>query len=38
MPKFLVERDIPGAGAWTPDQRRKAAEIRGMMDPTSAEA
>ena len=25
MPKFVVERDIPGAGAWTHDQRKKAA-------------
>lgn len=25
MPKFVVEREIPGAGAWTHDQRVKAA-------------
>ena len=41
MPKFLVERDIPGAGAWTTAQRQAAAnriaEIRAVMDPTTAE-
>ena len=26
MPKYLIERAIPGAGAWTPEQRRKVAE------------
>ena len=26
MPKFVVERDIPGLGAWSAAQRRKAAE------------
>ena len=34
MPKFVVERDIPGAGAWTPAQRQAAAR---KMDPTTAE-
>lgn len=26
MPKFIVERDIPGAGSWTPEQLRKASQ------------
>jgi hypothetical protein len=26
MPKFVVEREIPGAGQWTADQRRKASQ------------
>ena len=26
MPKFIVERDIPGAGRWTPEQLRKASQ------------
>lgn len=26
MPKFLTEREIPGAGSWTPDQLRKASQ------------
>ena len=26
MPKFIVERDIPGAGQWTPEQLRKASQ------------
>jgi hypothetical protein len=26
MPKFIVERDIPGAGKWTPEQLRKASQ------------
>lgn len=26
MPKYLVERDIPGAGSWSAEQRRKVAE------------
>lgn len=25
MPKFIVEREIPGAGAWTKEQRTTAA-------------
>ena len=25
MPKFVVEREIPGAGKWTADQRQKAS-------------
>jgi hypothetical protein len=26
MPKFVIEREIPGIGAWSPQQVRKAAE------------
>ncbi len=26
MPKYLVEREIPGAGRWSAEQRRKVAE------------
>jgi len=26
MPKFLIEREIPGAGNWTPEQLRKASQ------------
>jgi len=26
MPKYLVEREIPGAGGWSAEQRRKVAE------------
>ncbi len=26
MPKFLIEREIPGIGAWSAGQRQKAAE------------
>ena len=26
MPKYLVEREIPGAGQWSAEQRRKVAE------------
>jgi hypothetical protein len=26
MPKFIVEREIPGAGQWTPEQLRKASQ------------
>jgi len=26
MPKFIVEREIPGAGKWTPEQLRKASQ------------
>jgi hypothetical protein len=26
MPKFVIEREIAGAGKWTPEQRRAAAE------------
>jgi len=26
MPKFLVEREIPGIGTWSPDRLRKTAE------------
>jgi len=26
MPKFVVEREIPGIGAWSAGQRQKAAE------------
>ncbi|MBI2203505.1 MAG: DUF4242 domain-containing protein [Candidatus Rokubacteria bacterium] len=26
MPKYLVERDIPGAGSWSAEQRQKVAE------------
>jgi hypothetical protein len=26
MPKFVVEREIPGAGQWTADQMRKASQ------------
>jgi hypothetical protein len=26
MPKFVVEREIPGAGQWTVDQMRKASQ------------
>ncbi len=26
MPRFVVEREIPGAGQWTPDQLRKASQ------------
>jgi hypothetical protein len=26
MPKFVIEREIPGAGRWTSEQRRKAAQ------------
>ncbi len=26
MPKFIVEREIPGAGKWTSEQLRKAAQ------------
>ena len=25
MPKYVVEREIPGAGKWTADQRQKAS-------------
>lgn len=27
MPKFLVERDIPGAGAWTPAHIAPSADL-----------
>jgi hypothetical protein len=37
MPKFVVERDIPGAGAWTPAQRqaaaRKSREVLSELGP-----
>ena len=26
MPKFLTERDMPGAGSWTVEQLRKASQ------------
>jgi Protein of unknown function (DUF4242) len=26
MPKYVIERDIPGAGDWSADQMQKAAE------------
>jgi hypothetical protein len=26
MPKFVVEREIPGAGKWTPDQLQKTSQ------------
>jgi hypothetical protein len=26
MPKFVIERDIPGASSWTEAQRREASE------------
>lgn len=26
MPKYLVEREIPGAGQWSAEQRRKVAQ------------
>jgi Protein of unknown function (DUF4242) len=26
MPKYVIERDIPGVGAWSAQQRQKAAE------------
>jgi hypothetical protein len=26
MPTFITERDIPGAGKWTPEQLRKASQ------------
>lgn len=26
MPKFVIEREIPGIGAWSTGQRQKAAE------------
>jgi hypothetical protein len=26
MPKFIVEREIPGAGQWTAEQLRKASQ------------
>ena len=26
MSKFIVEREIPGAGKWTPEQLRKASQ------------
>jgi len=37
MPKFLVERDIPAAGAWAPAQRQPAAaksrEVLSQLGP-----
>lgn len=37
MPKYLVEREIPGAGSWTAEQRRKVAEksngVLGQLGP-----
>ncbi len=30
MPNFVIEREIPGAGEWTPDQMREAAQ--GSLD------
>ena len=33
MPKYLVEREIPGAGGWSAEQRRKVAEkSNGVLD------
>ena len=29
MPKYLVERELPGAGQWSAEQRRKVAEKPG---------
>ena len=26
MPKFITEREMPGAGNWTPEQLRKASQ------------
>jgi hypothetical protein len=26
MPKYLIEREIPGAGQWSAEQRRKVAQ------------
>ena len=26
MPRFILEREIPGAGRWTPEQMRKASQ------------
>jgi uncharacterized protein DUF4242 len=26
MPKYVVEREIPGAGKWTPEQLKKASQ------------
>ena len=32
MPKYVVERDIPGAGGWSPEQLQKIAEkSRGVL-------
>jgi hypothetical protein len=37
MPKYLVEREIPGAGSWSAEQRRKVAEksngVLGQLGP-----
>jgi hypothetical protein len=37
MPKFVVEREIPGAGNWTPEQAaavsRKSREVLDSMGP-----
>jgi hypothetical protein len=32
MPRFVVEREIPGAGNLTPEELRKS-----VIDPTTAE-
>jgi hypothetical protein len=26
MPKFVIEREIPGAGKWTPEEKRAIAQ------------
>jgi hypothetical protein len=31
MPKYLIERQIPGLGRWTPDQIRQASEKSNLI-------
>jgi hypothetical protein len=48
MPKFVVEREIPGIGTWRADRLQTAARggfpcnrvsvVQGVIDPASAEA
>ena len=37
MPKYLIEREIPGAGKLTSQELRAISEIKNVIDPTTAE-
>ncbi len=38
MPKYVIERDVPGAGKWSEEQRQKVAEkSRGVLRELGSE-
>ncbi len=37
MPKYVIEREIPGAGKLSTAELQGISEVRTMIDPTTAE-